>query len=49
MTALILISWMKRPEIDEICRNLSCKGVNGWKFYKTQTAKLYYTIILRKA
>jgi hypothetical protein len=41
--------WMKRPEIYEICRNLSCKGKNGWKFYKTQTAKLCYTIILRKA
>jgi len=48
-TVLILIFWVKRPEIDEICRNLSCKGVNGWKFYKTQTTMLCNTIILRKA
>ena len=48
-TALILIFWVKRPEIDEICRNLSCKGVNGLKFYKIQTTMLCNTIILRKA
>ena len=40
---------MKLPEIDEICHNLSCKGVNGWEFYKTQTTMLCNTIILRKA
>ena len=32
----ILIFWVTRPEIDRICHNLSCKCVNGWKFYKTQ-------------
>ena len=48
-TALILIFCVKRPEIDEICRNLSWKGVNGWEFNKTQTTLLCNTIILRKA
>ena len=48
-TALILNCWVKRPEIDEICRNLSYKGVNGWEFYETQTTMLCNTIILRKA
>ena len=38
MTALILIFWMKRPEIDEICRNALHNGVNGKKLYKTQRA-----------
>jgi hypothetical protein len=51
--SLVLLTFVSRSSCrftlkKKPVRNSSACGVNGWKFYKTQTSKKWHTIILRK-